>query len=779
MPYGRHRQQRTHRVAGRAMRPPMLAMIDEMTMDEVILNLFRRIRPRIGWRRFALALAAVQCAAYAAATSSLRLPSGSFGWAALLGLLVGLALGQAAQNREPRIKNRSSHVCVICVICGWFWQILLLLALLAIGAALVVAAAGALPPQGLVAQDLAAWLSWLAAWLRRAASWGAQPAARSWPFLAATLPRLARELLAAADAGERGARLIVLAGGMATTWAGALALGWGLARRRNLFAWALPALAAVAFITTVGGSSGAELVFALALLLLLTIDTAAQQRQRGWDRLGADYSDELSTDALAWGAGAVALVLLLALILPTSLSNPLTRLIWRDVELPSGIAVLERNIPRQLGPLPRADIGISVLPAVALGQSLAGTPPDELVLRVRVAPQLPPGPWPHYWRARVLSVYSGRAWAANARVSPFPPGPVDPARLAGGVLQEFDDLRTDRRILPALADVVAIEQGAQAERLADGSLAALTADGQATRYRVLSRPQELAAEPRPDARPPDLQPYLALPESYPQRVRDLAAVVVGARSSAYEQALAIEAYLRGLPYAYEVQPIPADGDAVEQFLFDMRQGYCTYYASAMAVMARTLDIPARVAIGYATGEYDSASGAYLVRQADAHAWPELYIGGRWLPFEPTPIRPLPARNSQPIAPTATPALAPAPAARSYGPLIWAAALAAVAALSLLGWRWGRAHRPLPPVAQVQAHIEQAGARAGVAWPPGATLHEYGALLAARIGASPDLSQLIELIERARYSPHPLRAEHTGQLRALARRVIERLRRVRR
>ena len=146
------------------------------------------------------------------------------------------------------------------------------------------------------------------------------------------------------------------------------------------------------------------------------------------------------------------------------------------------------------------------------------------------------------------------------------------------------------------------------------------------------------------AAPPDMSTYLALPRYYAPRVSDLAHVLAGNEPTQYAKALALEAYLRDLPYSYQVQPLPGGGDAVEQFLFDMRQGYCTYYASSMAVMARILGIPARVAIGYATGEYDPATRTYIVRESDAHAWPELYINGQWLPFEPTPIRPLPARS---------------------------------------------------------------------------------------------------------------------------------------
>src|SRR5262249_9794534 len=113
---------------------------------------------------------------------------------------------------------------------------------------------------------------------------------------------------------------------------------------------------------------------------------------------------------------------------------------------------------------------------------------------------------------------------------------------------------------------------------------------------------------------------------------------------------------------YQVVPLPSTGDAVDQFLFSMQQGYCTYYASAFALMARTLGIPARINIGYYTGSYDSGTGDYVVLERDAHAWPELYIEGRWLPFEPTPVRPLPQRNAaQP-----TPQTAPSPQPEEEG-----------------------------------------------------------------------------------------------------------------
>jgi len=758
-------------------------------MNTLLLRLLRRLRPRIGWVQFALGLAVALCTASAASASKMNLPVDTFFWAGLLGLVLGLWIGRPAGERrrdsaQPartgptanvRLNDQAAQRVNMLQIASLTVRLIYTLAIIVgLGALLIIAAAQVLPPAGLASQDVVALLGWLNAALRRVAGWADLPEVRTWNYLATTLPRFWSSLLAAPGDAERGARLIVIVGGIASGWLGALALGAALAAGRNLFAWGLPILAAIGFTTILGGGTGLELVFGLALLLLLTIVVGAHQRQRSWDRKGADYSTELIIDVLSWGCGIVVLILLLAFILPTSIDNPIADLLWRDVEIPSGIAVLERNIQRPRAQ-PKIDISLSTLPVLELGQSLEEPPPTQVVMRIRVNRPFQPSAWPHYWRARVLNLYNGRYWTTNAHVGPFEAVSVTGQVPPDTVVQEIEDLRANRTLVVGLADIFGLDIPARVERLPDGALVALTEQGAASRYRVLSRPQELAPAPRFDAPPPDLSGYLVLPRGYSQRVIDLAQVVAGERQGAYERALALEAYLRGLPYTYQVQPVPSNGDAVEQFLFDMRHGYCTYYASAMAVMARTMGIPARIAIGYATGEYDQASGAYLIRQSDAHAWPELYINGRWLPFEPTPIRALPARTPGNELPTPVPATMPAEEARSNGPLIWAGVLIGVVSLVLLGVWLGRPRRPRSLVTQVQTRLERDGARAGVPWPVGATLQEYGALLTPQAGdAAEALSEVVDLVEQARYSGRPLRGEQEGRLRRAAERVRARL-----
>jgi hypothetical protein len=109
--------------------------------------------------------------------------------------------------------------------------------------------------------------------------------------------------------------------------------------------------------------------------------------------------------------------------------------------------------------------------------------------------------------------------------------------------------------------------------------------------------------------------------------------------TAYDKALALQDHLRTYPYTLELDAPPADRDVVDYFLFDLKRGYCDYYASAMVVMARSVGLPARLAVGYTTGAYDQDDQVYRVSMAEAHSWPEIYFNEfGWIPFEPTSAR---------------------------------------------------------------------------------------------------------------------------------------------
>jgi transglutaminase-like putative cysteine protease len=140
--------------------------------------------------------------------------------------------------------------------------------------------------------------------------------------------------------------------------------------------------------------------------------------------------------------------------------------------------------------------------------------------------------------------------------------------------------------------------------------------------------------------------YLQLPPDLPPAIADLADEIAAGAETPYDKAMAITTYLRSeITYTIHVPPAPAGRDTLAWFLFDYKQGFCNYYATAEVVMLRSLGVPARLTVGFAEGEYESP-GWYTVRQHDAHAWPEVYFPGLgWVEFEPTSSEPELARPS--------------------------------------------------------------------------------------------------------------------------------------
>jgi protein-glutamine gamma-glutamyltransferase len=136
--------------------------------------------------------------------------------------------------------------------------------------------------------------------------------------------------------------------------------------------------------------------------------------------------------------------------------------------------------------------------------------------------------------------------------------------------------------------------------------------------------------------PPFAHFYLQLPR-IDERIPRLATQIAGSAGNNYDKAVALESYLR-TRYGYSLQlPRVQPADPLANFLFERRQGHCEYFASAMAVMLRTLKIPSRVVNGFRSDEFNDVTGKYVVRARDAHAWVEVYFPGYgWITFDPTP-----------------------------------------------------------------------------------------------------------------------------------------------
>ncbi|MDW4909034.1 DUF3488 and transglutaminase-like domain-containing protein [Streptomyces sp. ADMS] len=149
--------------------------------------------------------------------------------------------------------------------------------------------------------------------------------------------------------------------------------------------------------------------------------------------------------------------------------------------------------------------------------------------------------------------------------------------------------------------------------------------------------QQLAEAPEPA--PALVREFTQVPESLPTVVARTAREVTAGSTNAYEQAVKLQDYFSvsgGFRYDTQVQ-VGSGSNAVARFLRD-KEGFCVHFSFAMASMARTLGIPARVAVGFAPGT-PQPDGTVSVGQRDAHAWPELYFEGvGWTRFEPTPTR---------------------------------------------------------------------------------------------------------------------------------------------
>ena len=187
-------------------------------------------------------------------------------------------------------------------------------------------------------------------------------------------------------------------------------------------------------------------------------------------------------------------------------------------------------------------------------------------------------------------------------------------------------------------------------------------------YQVLATPEQLRSAPAPD--PEIVKRYTPLPDGLSSEVLRLAAAHSDQGGNDYDKAVQLRDWLRTFTYS---EQFPGDGtydssgDAILQFI-KLKRGYCVHFASAMAVMARSLGIPARVAVGFLPGSRGS-DGTWSVSLKDAHAWPELYFQGYgWIRFEPTPaartsgVPDLADRNA-----ALTPGPAPSASASAAGP----------------------------------------------------------------------------------------------------------------
>jgi len=291
-----------------------------------------------------------------------------------------------------------------------------------------------------------------------------------------------------------------------------------------------------------------------------------------------------------------------------------------------------------------------------------------------------------------------------------------------------------------------------------------------------------------------------VPQGTPKSIRDLAKrITAGANHNHYLEATALQAYFRTTGgFTYSLENNQGSGmDALQDFLFESKTGYCEQYATAMALMARILGIPARVALGFLPGKV--VDGKYEVRMHDMHAWPELYFDGiGWVRFEPTPAQVTGAAPDwsvprNPTGPNATPTETPGglptsedtdPADKRHFPkdrtddptadgvtpatgwwqhdtVRWGTGGAGLVLLALIPWlirtlvrRRRFARDPGPGgVEALWAEVRDTARDLGLDWKESATPRQAGAWLQSLLpdDVKPQAARLARTVERSRYA----------------------------
>lgn len=269
-----------------------------------------------------------------------------------------------------------------------------------------------------------------------------------------------------------------------------------------------------------------------------------------------------------------------------------------------------------------------------------------------------------YWRANVYDEFDGRSWRntvdQRASLQSGVSVAATPYKSRTRLVQEItpqQDLgyvvlaaaAIERLTLPVTVSyetLAAGPDGSEPEEEGDiDALEILHAQTQAPlladqSYRVLSSGTRATVWELANANvlypPAVLERYLQVPESVPPRVGELAVALTDNADTVHAKAKAVENYLRRFPYAEDIGAAPPGQDPISYFLFELQSGYCDYYASSMVIMLRLLGIPARLAAGYAEGEFRPETQDYLVRREDAHSWVEVYFPEYgWIEFEPT------------------------------------------------------------------------------------------------------------------------------------------------
>jgi len=406
----------------------------------------------------------------------------------------------------------------------------------------------------------------------------------------------------------------------------------------------------------------------LLLALLLIVRTSLAAYEQEWRTGRVQYAPEVVAGFLRAGLTVAVLALALAWLVPAVVSGDRFQAAWQKVREP-WLRFQERwEVAFQ-------DINSrEVPPAVLVRKGMTFGGPVTLTDKPVMDIEAPGG---RYWRSHAYDTYLGYGWL-NTDKETLTLGTggtgleAEPSYSERQVLTQTVTMRQDLGMgyaLVAAGDPLRVSVEAQAvvsyltpTLTVDAPLPSMSSSrtpwgvsllysktGLPTgaSYRAVSSVSAVTAESLRGAAagyPEWVQArYLQLPDTLPSRVRALAGELTGGLTAPYDKVIAVEAYLRKIPYSQQIPGPEPDQDGVDYFLFEEKQGYCSYYASSMVVLLRAVGVPARYVEGYSRGQ--PVQGVYRILEKDSHAWPEVFFPGYgWVEFEPTASQALTSRS---------------------------------------------------------------------------------------------------------------------------------------
>ncbi|MGE5139143.1 MAG: transglutaminase domain-containing protein, partial [Rudaea sp.] len=386
---------------------------------------------------------------------------------------------------------------------------------------------------------------------------------------------------------------------------------WNIRARSRAFEAILPTLLASAALLVYTGGTGWSIVPALAALLLSMPLVSHATRERNWARTGVGYSEELRFDLTI-----VMLPLTIALIGVASLVPSFSPGdIARSVQDVLRDRPARSDLPESFGiaPAPRPTTIFDTFGATGLPrQQLIGMRPDQsnqVVMTIRVEPGAEGIEQPgtrYYWRSLTYDRYSGTGWYVGSatlldRTAGQPA--TDAKGFATRQLRQRVHLVQPDGLAYSAGQLITVDVPFRVARRSPNDLfsaSVMKDDYIAESFLVIPTAEQLRSS---GTDYPDWveQGYLALPSAIPGRVLSLARDLTAVSRTPYDRAEAIETYLRDFPYTLDVPMPPPSRDVTDYFLFDLKRGYCDYYATAMVVLARASGLPARLVVGYGTG----------------------------------------------------------------------------------------------------------------------------------------------------------------------------------